>query len=106
MKAVVTHGTTREKAIEVVDRSANNLFDFGSRSVILADQTHSWNGPVMNFSVVVKAGFIALPLAGTVTVDDVNVTIECELPGLVKNFIGEDKLRGDIERHVSALLAS
>src|SRR5579859_6334968 len=98
MRAVISHGTSREKAIETVDRSSSDLFDFGSKSVLLTEQKKSWRGPVMEFSLVAKAGFITLPLAGTVTVDDTNVTIECELPALVKNFIGEEKLRGGIEK--------
>jgi hypothetical protein len=106
MRAVIAHGRTQQQAIEAVDRFSNNLFDFGSASVELADQTKNWTGPVMAFSFVAKYGFISLPLNGTVTVDDTNVTIDCELPALVKNFVGEDKLRDGIEKHVTRLLAN
>ena len=106
MKAVIAHGKTQQQAVEMVDRFSNDLFDFGSKSVELADQTKRWTGPVMAFSFVAKYGFISLPLNGTVTVDDVNVTIDCDLPPLVKNFVGEDKLRDSVEKHVGRLLAT
>jgi hypothetical protein len=105
VRAVIAHKTTKDRAIALVDRSSGELFDFGSKHVALVDQTKSWNGNVMTFSMTAKAGFIALPLAGTVTVDDVNVVIDCDLPALVKQFIGEDKLKADIERHLTTLLA-
>lgn len=106
MKAVIAHGKTQQQAIEMVNGFSNHLFDFGSTSVQLVDQKKTWSGPVMAFSFVAKYGFISLPLSGTVTVDETNVTIDCELPPMVKNFIGEDKLRGDIEKHVGKLLAA
>ena len=106
MKAVIAHGKTQQEAIEMVNGFSDHLFDFGATSVQLADQKKSWDGPVMSFSFVAKYGFISLPLSGTATVDETNVTIDCELPPIVKNFIGEDKLRGDIEKHVARLLAA
>jgi hypothetical protein len=33
------------------------------------------------------------------------VTLECELPPLVKNFIGEDKFRAMMEANVRAIVA-
>jgi hypothetical protein len=104
MTVVLAHKTTREKAIGIVDRSSGDLFDFGSKAVVMTDQKKEWKGSVMEFSLVAKAGFIVVPLSGTVTVDDTNVTVECELPPLVKNFIGEGKLRASVEKHVSGLL--
>src|ERR1039458_3262265 len=104
MKVTVLHQTTREEAIVIVDRSADQLFDFGSSSVLLTVQKKSWNGSVMEFLLVAKAGFIALPVSGTVTVDDANVIIECELPALARNFVGEDKIAASIAKRVSGLL--
>ena len=97
MKVVVPHNTTQEKAIALVDRSSSDLFDFGSKSVVMADQ--------MDFSMVAKVGFISLPLTGNVLVDDVNVAVDVELPALAKNFVGEDKISASVEQKVRGLLA-
>ena len=104
MKAIVAHSTTEEKALGLVDRSAANLFDFESDSIVLTDQKKHWSGSVMRFSLIAKAGFIALPLNGTVTVDHTYVTIHCDLPPLVRTFVGEDKIRAGIEKRLASLL--
>lgn len=106
MKVVIAHGKTQQEAVVVVDRSADDLFDMGGGSVSLTDQKKTWNGSVMDFSLVARVGFIALPISGTVIVDDLNVTVEAELPNLVKTFIGEDKIRMGVERKVRGMLGS
>ena len=107
MKIVVAHHTTVEKAIAIVDRSANDLFEgVGGGAVQLVERKKDWNGPVMDFSLTARVGFISLPISGTVVVDDVNVTVDCELPALAKNFVGEDKIRGSIERKVRGMLGA
>ena len=104
MKVVIAHGKTQDQAILAVDKSANDLFDLGGGSVSLTDQKKTWDGPLMDFSLVARVGFIALPISGMVTVDDTNVTVDAELPSLVKTFVGEDKIRNGVERKVRAML--
>ena len=72
----------------------------------MTDQKKSWAGPVMDFSLTAKAGFISLPISGTVKVDDTNVTIVCELPPIVKTFVGEGKIQSAVEGRVRGMLAS
>src|ERR1035438_10033526 len=99
MTVTVPHQTTVEAAIGIVDRSTNDLFEgVAGESVELVDRKKDWNGPRMDFSLTVRAGFISVPISGMVVVDEVNVTVHCELPELVKNFVGEDEMRGGVER--------
>lgn len=105
MTIIVPHKTTQEKAIALVDKSAGDLFDIGSGAIGLVDQKKSWNGPVMDFSLTAKAGFISLPISGTVQVDATNIVVKCDLPALAKNFIGEDKIQASIEQKVRGLLS-
>jgi hypothetical protein len=107
VKIVVPHHATVDQAIEMVDRSADSLFEGAAGgSVELVDRKRSWNGPIMDFSLTARLGFISLPISGTAVVDDVNVTIDCELPPLVKTFVGEDKIRAGIERKVRGMLSA
>jgi hypothetical protein len=107
MRIIVPHNTTREAAIGIVDRSAGELFDIGAgTAVVLAEQKKSWTGPRMDFSLVAKVGFISVPLSGYVLVDDKDVTIECQLPALARNFIGEDKIRAGLERRIRGVLSA
>jgi hypothetical protein len=105
MKVTIPHRTTLEEAIVIVDRSANDLFDgAGGGSVELVDRKRGWDGPLMDFSLTARVGFISLPISGVVVVDEINVTVHCELPALVKTFVGEEKIRASVERKVRGML--
>jgi hypothetical protein len=106
MKIVVAHHSTQQKVMGILDGSSDKLLagDW-VKNVQIVDQKKSWLGPVMTFSFTGQLGYISVPLAGTFTVDETNVTLECELPPLVKNFIGEDKFRAMMEANVRAIVA-
>jgi hypothetical protein len=107
VKVIVPHHTTIEEAILIGDRSANDLFDgAGGGAVELVERKKGWKGPLMDFSLTARVGFIALPISGNVVVDEVNVTVHCELPALVKTFVGEDKIRAGVERKVRGMLGA
>lgn len=105
MKVTVEHHSTRENAMQKLDLASDKLMAIEIRNVEIADQKKSWSGSVMNFSLTGKMGFISLPLAGTVTVDDTNVTLDCELPSLIRNTMGEEKVRAAVEQNIRALVS-
>lgn len=105
MTVIIPHGTTAEKAKATVDSSANSLFEsVAGPHVALIDTTRSWNGPVMNFALTARLGFISVPISGTLVVDDTNVTVNCQLPALVNQFIGEGKIRDGLDGKIRAML--
>ena len=107
MTLIVPHRSTPEKAIETIDQTWNRLFEgFGGASVQLTDQTKNWNGRTMSFSVTARLGFIAVPISGTVAVDEVNVTVQCELPAIVNKFVGEEKVRAGLESKIRGMLSA
>jgi hypothetical protein len=107
MTVTLPHRTTVEAAIGIVDGSAYDLFEgVAGESVELVDRKKDWNGRQMDFSLTARAGFISVPIAGMVMVDEVNVTVYCELPELVKTYVGEDKVRGGVERKMRGLVGA
>jgi hypothetical protein len=60
----------------------------------------------MEFSLTARVGFISMPIAGTVVIDEINVVVHCELPTLVKTFVGEDRIRSSVERKVRGMLCN
>lgn len=105
MTVVIPHHKTRLEAVGEVDKAATALFaSVVNGPVQLAEQKKAWQGSVMTFSFVGKMGFVSVPFSGTAAVDDKNITIECELPGIIKNLIGEEKIRAGIEQKVKGLL--
>jgi hypothetical protein len=104
MKIVVAHHSTREATMRVLDGATDKLLGGGIKNIQIVDQKRTWDGPVMSFSLTAKLGFISVPLAGTMAVDDINVTLECEVPPLVKNLMGEERFRSMMEENVQGLL--
>jgi len=105
LTVIVPHKTTVEEAIVIVDRSADDLFEgAGGGAVELAERKKGWKGPMMDFSLTARVGFISLPISGTVVVDEFNVTVHCELPALVKTFVGEARIRSSVEKKVRGML--
>jgi hypothetical protein len=106
MTIIVPHHSTQEVVVPKVDQAAGQLLAVGGvKNIQIVDQKKSWEGSVMSISFTGKMGFISVPLAGTVAVDDTNVTVECELPAMVKNFVGEEKVRAVVEERVRGLVA-
>jgi hypothetical protein len=88
-----------------VDRSADNLFEEVAGGLVeLVDRKHEWKGPRMEFSLTAQAGFVSVPISGTIVIDEVNVTVHCELPTVVQKFVGEDKIHASVERRVRGML--
>lgn len=107
MTIIIPHGTTVEKATAIVENSANSLFEStAGPHVELVDKTRTWNGPTMDFGLTARVGFISVPISGTVVVDATNVTLNCQLPALVNQFIGEEKIRAGLDRRIRAMLTS
>ena len=105
MTVVVPHHTTQEAAKATLDGALTQLLaGTGNKNIQIVDPQKSWDDGVMTFSLTGKMGFISVPLAGTITVDDANVTVDCELPAMVKNFIGEEKVRGIVTEKLTELL--
>lgn len=105
MTITLPHHRTKAEAISIIDKGANDLFaGVVGNSVEIADQKKEWNGSTMNFSFTGRLGFVAVPISGTIAVDDVNVVVVCNLPPMVQNFIGEDKVAASIEKQMQRLL--
>jgi hypothetical protein len=106
MTVVVPHHSTQQATIGVLDHAADQLLaGAGNKNIQIVDRKKAWNGAVMSFSFTGKVGFISVPVAGTVAVDDANVSVACELPTMVKNFLGEEKVRAMVEEKVRALVS-
>jgi len=105
MRITVTHKKTQKEVMQIVDESADQLFKGVPGSPLqIVDYRKNWDGSLMNFSFTAKAGFLTTPLRGTVLVTERDVTVECELPALLKSFIPEQKIEEGIKSKVRGLL--
>lgn len=58
----------------------------------------------MTFSLTANVGFVRVPINGSILVTDTEITIDCDLPGLLTRFIPEKTVRASIESKVRGLL--
>lgn len=104
MTVQVPHGLTKAEAMAKIDAGSVGLFDFGSKHVEMTDQKKEWSGDTLRFSLTAKAGFIALPISGTILVDNASATVDCDLPNLAKQFVGEEKVAASVRKRLEAAL--
>ncbi len=106
----IPHHKTQQEVVDLIDKGVDHLLAKGAAGVEIVDPKKSWakdgsGSDVMTFSVTGKMGFMKVPLSGSVTVTPSEVVVVCELPAMVKNFLGEAKVRSGVEGQIKGLLA-
>jgi hypothetical protein len=104
MILVVPHNKTKDETVALIAADDDLFAGVAGSSVEIVDEKKKWEGSSMSYSFVGRVGFISVPISGTLEVDDVNVTVTSELPPMVKNFVGEEKVASRIEKQLRRLL--
>jgi hypothetical protein len=89
-------------------RKVNALLDDLMRrplpaGVTVKDLSRNWSDNTLQFSVQAQKGFLGTTLAGVLRVNDNSVVLDCDLPGLVTTFVGEDKIRDAVRQQLDNL---
>jgi hypothetical protein len=106
MKITIAHDKGIQEAKRIVDQSAQDLIQsIPGGPVKIVDAQKTWEGNTMSFSFRGKMGLFSATVHGTATVDDKDVIIDVELPGLLKKLVPEEKVRAAVETKVRGLLA-
>jgi hypothetical protein len=107
MRVTVSHNKGLQGAMKLVNDSADNLVtSAASGPVQVTDIVKHWNGSTMDFSFVARMGIFNAPIKGQVICAERDVTIDVELPGMLKHFIPEEKVKQQVEGRVRGLLNS
>ncbi len=104
MKVSVPHTRPRLEVVQILDQPLGTLFAGAVGGLQIADERRSWSESTMTFSFVGRIGFISIPLAGVMEVQETLVIVEVELPPMVNMFVGEEKVRAGLEREIRALV--
>ena len=106
MRVTISHDKGQKEAMRIIDQSAQDLLSgIPTGPVRITDSKKSWDGNTMNFSFRAKMGLFSSSVRGTVLVTEKDVTIDVELPGIVKNLVPEEKIRATLETKAKGLLA-
>lgn len=105
MRVTITHNKGLQEVMRIVDESAGELFKgMPGTPIEITDHRKSWNGTTLNFAFTGKMGFVKMPMTGTVECTATDVTLDFELPGILKGVLPEDKVRNAIQGRVAGLL--
>lgn len=107
MKITISHGSSKEEVKQAVNRSLDDIFtNSGRLPVKLVQQTRSWSGDNLTFSLIAKMGpmgLVSTPITGTVHVSDRELIIDVNL-GLLERLIPADKARAVLTTRLKGLL--
>jgi len=105
MRVTVNHDKGLQGATKIVNDSADQLLAGAVTGPIQITNMHrAWQGSTMDFSFTGKMGFFSAPIKGKVYVTETDVTVDVDLPGILKQFVPEEKVRAQVEGRVRGLL--
>lgn len=105
MRVTVSHNKGVEGAKKIVNDSAEQLLSSTATSpVTITDVQRRWEGSTMYFSFTGRMGILSAPIKGLVECRDAEVMVDVELPGVLKHFIPEEKVKQQVEGRVRGLL--
>ncbi len=106
MRVTISHKKPKQEVIRIVDQNVNEMLrGLASGPVQIAEMERSWNGDVMSFAFKAKAGFLTVPISGSIQVTDTEVIIDVDLPAFITNILPEEKLRTSLEGKVRGYIA-
>ena len=106
MRVTVSHTKGKQEATRIIDQTTEDVVKgIVAGPVQITDQSRSWNGDTMNFGFTARMGPIAAPIRGTVAVAETEVVIDVELPGFLKSFLPEERIRSEVQTRVRGLLS-
>jgi hypothetical protein len=103
MRVTIVHNRTKDEVKDAVARSIEELFTgLNVGPIVFTGRRKQWSGDVMMFSLTARMGFLRLPIQGSATVTDRDVTLEVDT-GLLGKLIPEEAAKTRIEGSMKRL---
>jgi hypothetical protein len=104
MRIEQPHTLGQEAAKARIDHFLEKLVQNPPGGVTVKEAQREWNGNQMTFSFTAAKGFLGTSVRGVMDVLDDRIIVESELPSLVKNLLGEDRIRHVIAEQLGSML--
>jgi hypothetical protein len=104
MRIEQSHMLGREAAMSRIDQFLERLAGNPPGGVTIKEARRDWDGNRMNFAFTAAKGFLGTSIRGVMDVTDDAVVIESDLPPLVRNLLGEDRIRHIIATELGGVL--
>jgi hypothetical protein len=93
MRIERSHSLGQEAARNRIDQFLEKLVQDPPGGVTVKDAQRDWRGNRMTFSFTAAKGFLGTSITGVMDVTEDKVVVESDLPSLVRNLLGEDRVR-------------
>jgi hypothetical protein len=104
MRIEQPHSLGQQEAVSRIDQFLERLVKNPPGGVVVKDAQREWDGSRLNFSFTAAKSFVSASIRGVMDVRDDEVVLESELPALVKNLLGEDRIRHVIADQLGDML--
>jgi hypothetical protein len=104
MRIEQSHSLGQEAARSRIDQFLEKLVQDPPGGVTVKDAQRDWNGNQMTFSFTAVKGFFGTSIKGVMDVMEDKVVVESDLPPLVKNLLGEDRIRHALSEGLGKML--
>jgi hypothetical protein len=104
MRIEQSHSLGQDAAIRRIDQFLERLAQHPPGGLTVKDAQREWNGNRMTFAFTAAKGFLGTSIRGVMEVLDDKVVVESDLPALVKNLLGEDRIKHVIADELGAML--
>lgn len=106
MQTIVPHEKGQLAAKSLIDKSIQPLIEsIPTGSVKISELKTEWDNNTLLFSFKGKKGIFSSTIHGTVQVDEKDITVNVDLPGIVKHFVNDDQITAAIQAKAKQILA-
>jgi hypothetical protein len=106
MRIEQEHRLGQAEAIRRIDTVLDDLMTREPPGgITISNAWKNWNGNRMEFSLSAGKGPFRTTVSGTMLVTDDRVLVQSELPGIVRSFVGEDRVAGVLQRELARVLS-
>ncbi len=106
MRIEQVHGLGRQDAIQRLDGFLVGLAEHPPGGVTISGARRDWNGNRMDFSFTAAKGFFGTSISGVMEVFDDRVVLESDLPALIRNFLGEERIKQVVSYELANVLGA
>src|ERR1700730_10332194 len=104
MRVTIVHNRTKQEVKDAVARSIEEVFTGRNVGpIVFTGRRKQWSGDVMTFSLSATMGFLKMPIQGTATVTDRDVTLEVDT-GLLGNRTPDERAKNQTKASIKRLL--
>lgn len=99
MKLTLMHQTTQQKAIEILDKKADELIKNAKEDypwVTIVDPEKKWEDNILRFSFTIEKILLHLDFEGIIIITDQEIVGEADIPPIVTTFFSEKIIKEKI----------